>query len=365
MILKAMHKSTRFLAHARIIYPVPQTALSNWTPRDGDTFTTKEGFILNVFGYEHPNDRVFAFLKYIPSNLKHLFQIRYLKKTWNRNGQQLCRAENLYTAQNYSALIETLRREYPQYIYYCPFREKEIISAPLSSMTSVFAPNACLKSIRQLKNPDELQHSTLEFIRMVSDESEIPVDDFGVHGSVALNMHSSDSDIDVVVYGAHNFRILETTIDRLVEERRLSYQFSNRLDVSRHFKGRFKNKIFMYNALRKPDEVCSKYGKFRYRPIMPVDFRCTVKDDSQAMFRPAVYEVKDCEPTSRTDLIPPARVPGFVVSMIGCYRNIARNEDRIEVSGVLESVQNLETKEVFHQVVVGTGTNEGERIWPL
>jgi predicted nucleotidyltransferase len=37
---------------------------------DGDTFITREGFILNVFGYEHPENRVFAFLKYIPSVLR-------------------------------------------------------------------------------------------------------------------------------------------------------------------------------------------------------------------------------------------------------------------------------------------------------
>ena len=41
--------------------------MENWKPRDGDTFVTKEGFIFYVFGYEHPPNRVFAFLKYIPS----------------------------------------------------------------------------------------------------------------------------------------------------------------------------------------------------------------------------------------------------------------------------------------------------------
>ena len=37
---------------------------------DGDTFVTKDGFIMNTFGYEHPDDRVFAFLKYIPAQYK-------------------------------------------------------------------------------------------------------------------------------------------------------------------------------------------------------------------------------------------------------------------------------------------------------
>ena len=33
--------------------------------RDGDTLLMNEGFIFYVFGYEHPNNRVFSFLKYI------------------------------------------------------------------------------------------------------------------------------------------------------------------------------------------------------------------------------------------------------------------------------------------------------------
>jgi predicted nucleotidyltransferase len=51
--------------------------------------------------------------------------------------------------------------------------------------------------------------------------------------------------------------------------------------------------------------------------------------------------------------------------MIGCYRNVAKNGDKIRVSGMLERAENVETGEVFHQVVVGTSISEEEHIWPL
>ncbi len=200
---------------------------------------------------------------------------------------------------------------------------------------------------------------------MVSGESNIPLNDFGVHGSVALSMHSSNSDIDVVVYGASNFRQLETTIDRLVREERLNYKFSNRLDAARRFKGHYRGKIFMYNAIRKPNEATWKYGEYKYNPLAPIQIRCTVKDDSQAMFRPAIYAIENCESAGSSQPIPSEMTPEFVVSMIGCYRNVARNGDILRVSGMLESVENLKTKEIFHQVVVGTGSNEAEHIWPV
>jgi predicted nucleotidyltransferase len=199
----------------------------------------------------------------------------------------------------------------------------------------------------------------------LSNESGIALKEFGVHGSIALNMHTAKSDIDVVVYGSSNFRRVEKTISRLVEAGTLRYMFSNRLDVARRFKGRYMRKIFMFNAIRKQEEIRAKYGTFKYTPITPVKFQCTVKDDSEAMFRPAIYKIEDYKLAESTSGLFKTRNPELIVSMIGCYRNIARTGSKIKVSGMLEKVEKIETGEVFHQVVVGTGTSEEEYLWPL
>jgi len=342
-----------------------QTTLEEWIPADGDTFVTEEGFVFNVFGYEHPRDRVFAFLKYIPLRFKTLFRIHFLEKTWKYGRMKLFRAEKLYTAQNYQAFIETFRNNFPNYVYFCPFRGKDVVSAPLSSIRKVYVPKECLRFLTKIKSKDSLQKMTLDFIDLLSDESEIAMEDFGVHGSVALNMHTPKSDIDIVVYGSRNFRRLENAISKLAEAGTLSYVFKNRLDAARRYKGRYLNKIFMYNAIRKPEEVHSKYGAFKYLPVAHVKFHCTVKNDEEAMFRPAIYKIEDYKPADSFSVLAKNGIPKLVVSMIGCYRNIARQGDRIRVSGMLERVENVETHEVFHQVVVGTGTSEEEQIWPL
>ena len=90
--------------------------MRRWLPRDGDVFITREGFILYVFGYEHPADRVFSFLKYIPTDFQSLFGIRYLKRRWNLGDRTLLRAEKLYTARNYGVILETLKRHFPDYV---------------------------------------------------------------------------------------------------------------------------------------------------------------------------------------------------------------------------------------------------------
>jgi predicted nucleotidyltransferase len=121
----------------------------------------------------------------------------------------------------------------------------------------------------------------------------------------------------------------------------------------------------MYNAVRKPEEVNSKYGMFKYLPVLPVRFFCTVKDDSEAMFRPAIYKIENYDPADTRSALSRDKVPSLVVSMIGCYRNVAHRGDKIRVSGMLESVENVETGQLSHQVVVGTGTSEEEHVWPL
>lgn len=343
-----------------------QTAtLKNWVPTDGDTFVTKEGFIFNVFGYEHPCNRVFSFLKYIPSKFKTLFHVRFLERTWKYGRLKLFRAEKLYTAQNYQTFLETFRNSFPNYVYYCPFREKEVISTPLNSIKKVYVPRECLRSLTRIKRKDGLQQMTLDLIELLSSESGIAVEDFGVHGSIALDMHTPQSDIDIVVYGAQNFRKLEKTIDKLVGDGALSYVFNNRLDAARRYKGRYLDKIFMYNAVRKPEEVGSKYGAYRYSPVIHAKFHCTVKDDSEAVFRPAIYKIGNCKPDNTSSALSKDKIPKLVVSMIGCYRNVAKKGDKLVVSGMLERVKNIETGEVFHQVVVGTAANEDEYVWPL
>jgi predicted nucleotidyltransferase len=331
---------------------------------DGDTFITREGFILNVFGYEHPKNRVFAFLKYIPSRLKELFNIRLLERTWRLGETELFRAEKLYTAENYQTFLQVFRKNFPEYVYFCPYRRKEVISAPLNRIVEVYVPRERLKTLIESKSRDALQELTLEFVNLVSGESQVPLEDFGVHGSIALGMHSAESDIDIVVYGSQNFRCVEASVEKLVDEGLLSYVFNNRLDAARRFKGRFKGKVFMYNAIRKPEEVAIEYGEFQYTPIASVKFRCKVRDDSEAMFRPAIYKIEGYTPIGNLTLSR-EMVPETVVSMIGCYRNVARKGQQIEVSGMLERVENTKTGKTTYQVVVGSAESEEEYIWPV
>jgi len=102
----------------------------------------------------------------------------------------------------------------------------------------------------------------------------------------------------------------------------------------------------------------------RFSSIDPVQFQCTVSNDTEAMFRPATYKITSYKPLDAQSELPLDKIPDRVVSNIGCYRNVARQGSQIKVAGQLERVESIKTGAVFYQVVVGTATSEEEYIWP-
>ncbi|HML02530.1 MAG TPA: nucleotidyltransferase domain-containing protein [Candidatus Bathyarchaeia archaeon] len=339
--------------------------MTEWVPRDGDTFITRDNFVFYAFGYEHPKGRVTSFLKYIPAEHKDRFKIRFLDKIWKKGKLQLFRPEKLYTAENYTTFLEAFKKNFPEYVHHCPFRQKNIISVSLKQIKKVYLPNESLQKLLKKKRKDRLEKIALRLLTLLSRKSKVPLDDFGLHGSLALNIHTSNSDVDFVVYGAKNFRRVEKTVERLVKRKSLSYVFTKRLDMARRYRGKFKDTLFVYNAVRKPEEIKTKHGAFKYFPLKPVKLYCDVHDDRETMFRPAVYDVRNYVPIDRESILAENTVPNTVVSMIGHYRNIARKGDRIRASGMLERVERVGTGKTSFQVVVGTASSEDEYIWPL
>ena len=336
-----------------------------WVPMDGDTFVTKDGFIMNTFGYEHPEDRVFAFLKYIPAKYRELFKVEMLERTWKFGENKLFRAEKLYTAKNYQTFIEAFRSNFPDYLYFDQYRNKELITAPLDRIKQVFVPKDRLVWLEKLPKKDKLQQMALDLICLISKESGVAVCDLGIHGSIALEMHALESDVDFVVYGTENFRKVEEAIAVLVNQGKLSYIAGNRIEAARKFQGRYQGKIFMYNATKKPDQIKEKYGAYRYIPLESVRFEATVSDDSETMYRPSTYKISNYKPLDDQSELDLEQIPVQVVSNIGLYRNVARCGSEIRVSGKMERVESTTNNEVFYQVVVGTATSEEEFIWPV
>jgi len=159
--------------------------------------------------------------------------------------------------------------------------------------------------------------------------------------------------------------VVEETIQRLVNENKLSYIAGNRIEAARKFVGKYQGKIWMYNATKKPEEIKTKFGDYTYTPLAQLRFTATVCDDTETMYRPAIYRISNYQPQDPQSEINLEQTPTLVTSNIGCYRNVARAGQQIKVAGTLEKAQSTKDGNVFYQVVVGTATSEEEYIWPI
>lgn len=333
-----------------------------WTPADGDAFRTKDDFIFYTFGYEHPSDRAFAFLKYIPSRLSNLFEIDYLQTRWQLGPVSLLRPKQLYSPHNFQLFIKTFSNTFPNYVYNCPYRSKNIICPTRKSVKQLYTPRQGLKDLLKAKKLSKLQKRAIELVGFLSNASDVSIEHFGVHGSIALNMFTDQSDIDLVVYGRESFRKLEASVNRLVSQGELNHILFDGAEPSTRSHVLFRGKPFIFNAVRMAAEIVNTYGSFRYKAVSPVSFRCCITDDEDAIFRPAIYRISDYEPLNQKSQLEQNNMPKTVVAMIGLYRNIARNGDMIKVHGVLEEVEDLSSGKTNFQVVVGSGTDENEYI---
>lgn len=337
-------------------------ARETWTPADGEAFRTKDDFLFYTLGYEHPSDRAFAFLKYIPSHLRNLLKIDYLPTRWQLGSISLLRPRQLYSPHNFQLIMRTFNEKFPNYVYYCPYRAKNIICPTQGSVKQLYTPSQCLKDLLKAKKPSRLQKLATELVDFLSNASGVAIEHLGVHGSIALGMPTDQSDIDLAVYGHENFRRLETSVNRLLAEGQLNHTLFNGAEPSARSHMLFKGKPFIFNAIRATDEIVNTYGSFRYNVVSSVSFRCRVTADGDAVFRPAIYKISDYEPLNQKSQLDQQNIPKTVVAMIGLYRNIARSGDVIKVHGVLEEVEEISSGKTSFQVVVGSGTDEDEYI---
>lgn len=316
--------------------------------RDGDAVLTTHGFIFYVFGYEHPADRYHGFLKYVPRDESESFEIEWLDLGWRMEGGDIVRPLELYSPGSYSKMVKGFREHFPEYLYYSKQLDRWMITVPKDNIERVFRPLERLKEILEKGASGNLEEEAISLINVLTERSGVSVEFLGVHGSISLGTSREESDIDLSVYGASNFRLVKKGLLEAEEAGLLSLKRGNRAERRRLNSGVYSGRDFVVNATRLTSEIDERPRS--YRPIGPVEAECLCVRDDEAMFRPAVYGVQGC--TSLDRAVDVGNV-SEVVSMIGSYRDLVSKGERIRARGFLEEV--AQGDESWLRVVVGSG----------
>jgi len=317
--------------------------------RDGDIIYTKDGFIFYVFGYCHPKNRVTAFLKYIPQEYAEDFKLEWIDHKWIFKNEVLVRPKQLFTPKIYRELIRVFNEKFSEYLLYSDNLKKYIFAIPERKIEEIYTPKTALSNLLKKSSRDELEEKAVNLIKLLSKHSGVSLDFFGVHGSISLGMHTEKSDIDIAIYGAQNYLKVLVTIKNMEKEDLLKVSRKNIVEYLRCNTGWFSGRRFVVNAIRLPSEIRHCH---EFRAVASVLAICKVLDNSEAMFRPAIYRIKVLEVLMGDSRAYKARE---LASMIGLYRNIAKKGDLLIVRGMLEEA--VDDKNYF-RIVVGTGLSE-------
>jgi predicted nucleotidyltransferase len=318
--------------------------------RDGDAVATSHGLIFYVFGYEHLPDRYHVFLKYVPEELAGRFDLEWLPYTWNYRGTTLLRPTEIYDPKTYPRLIESFRASLPEYIHDDPDLGKPMITVPHTLIEEAYIPSEQLRLLSSRGPRDTLEERALELLTFISEIGGVPMEDLGVHGSISLGTHQEGSDIDLSVYGARNYAEAKEALLRLEEQGRFTLKRDDRIDAKRLNRGLYEGIDVVVNATRKRSEIT--HQRRNYRPLGTAEVEATCSSSLDSAFRPATYGVEGARLLSGSH--PRAQEISEIVSMIGMYRNIAREGERIRAKGGLEEVSSP-IQGGWTRLVVGSG----------
>jgi len=326
--------------------------------RDGDVIVSTDRFIFYTFGYDHPEDRVISFLKYVPARRASRFDIEWMEYRWKLKGEDMVRPKELFSPENHLKLIGSFKESFPDYLHYSKMLKKWLIAVPKRLIWRVFDPSQCLVELLKKDERDFLEEKAIQLIGKLSSESTVPLASFGIHGSISLGIHHEGSDIDVITYGAGNFRRVIGALKRLEDKGEISLVRETFYDKRKLNKGIFNRVRFNVNATRTLFEISDR--RLHFEPIAEVEASCKVVEDDEAMFRPAIYKVRECAIESGPSFY--ADGVREVCAMIGQFRALASKGDKMLVRGMLERVRSEDDE--WFRIVVGSGLRD-EYMRPL
>ncbi|WP_157198907.1 hypothetical protein [Methanothermococcus okinawensis] len=357
-----------------------------------DFVETEVGFFA-VNAYEHPEDRVFAFLRYL--NLASVGEDVIDRYNLNKddirekNGKKYIKITD--TAKTYGIL----ENYFPEYLYYDETKDITLHAVPNEYIINVLRPNDRLKEIlnenknNDNKNSNKNNNSKFEekckYLADKLHDYGLSYNHMGVSGSTVVKLNNESSDIDFVIYGMKNHKKARNILKTIFEEEKnkdkdeklnihplsdefwkkayhkrikdgtLSYDEFVWHEKRKYNRGVINNTMFDLLATRDWEEITSKYGEFYYKNLGFINIECDIINDDYIFDNPAIYKIDNVKILSNIAENKLEVNPNDIkeiASFTHTYAGQAFNGEKVVVRGKLEGVSSPYGD--YKRVVVGT-----------
>ncbi|WP_292459683.1 nucleotidyltransferase domain-containing protein [Methanothermococcus sp.] len=339
-----------------------------------DFVETEIGYFA-VNTYEHPKDRVFAFLRYL--NLDAVDDDIITKYNLNRNDIRRQMNGNKYIKITDTTKTYNILKDYfPEYLFYDETKDIVLHAVPRECITNILSPNDRLKEILNEQNnefekkckdlADELHAYGLNYKYM------------GVSGSTVIKLNNEGSDIDFVIYGMKNHKkargVLKTIFNKKkdnihplsndfwkkaynkrIKDGTLSYDEFVWHEKRKYNRGVINNTMFDLLATRDWNEINSKYGDYSYKNLGFIKIECDIINDDYIFDNPAIYKINNVKIINLKEKYKLKLKPEDIkeiVSFTHTYAGQAFNGERVIARGKLEGVSSPYGD--YKRIVVGT-----------
>jgi predicted nucleotidyltransferase len=346
---------------------MPETRQTGVPPvlRDRDIFEDREGRVYVTLGYIQPRDRVIALLKYV--------QDRGGK--WKSGGRIYRRV----FWGGVDSVVDGISMLPSDYVTIDSHFGTRLVEPPREAIAKYYSPESKLQGILKDGPKDRLEGYAARAAQILNSVLDIPLENLGIAGSILWSAHSPKySDVNMNVYGLKASTTLSKSYDRLAKNhdsirlRRLD-EWSRAMERVRSrvpvlVRSDLENMFRRRNAIcvddmsigitpvLLPDEAPITHGSERYEAVLhkPVQMKVTIGDSTYGAFNPALYLV-DAEPNDALEGVEISRVLVYD----GAFTGLFRKGDRVEVSGVPQSVSSPDGEVMQYQLMVGTKAGSG------
>jgi predicted nucleotidyltransferase len=344
--------------------------------KDKDFIRTTEDLFFCVVGYMHPKDRVISYLRYFPNPAGK----------WGHGSERYARAMPSYTINHLLKNIESLKKDFSDYVFYSDIFNTQMSSVPHNKIKKHYRPEDRLDEILKLTKRDELQEKLVELAILISDRSNVPLSHIGVTGSILINIHRPEfSDMDLVIYGKENSLKVKDALLSLYNEKRnyiqklhgnalyrwceekvrdypLTFYEAKIIYMRKWNYGLFRDTNFSVHPVRLDSEITEFYGDKIFSSVGMVKIKATISDASESIFLPHTYSLQ------RVTIEEGKKVQDIrnLTTYEGLYGGIFETGDEIIAKGRLEKIIDKKSGDVYHQVLVGSLEGKGtEYIKPI
>ncbi|MEM2098132.1 MAG: hypothetical protein QXU99_00085 [Candidatus Bathyarchaeia archaeon] len=324
--------------------------------REGELIKTWDNVIFDVKGLVHPSNRIIAFPRFIPS------------AEGNRK-----RGKALYgKVYSLSERFKFLQQNAPDLIVHDAVFDEVLCEVPVEAIARHFLPVEKLKQLRAAKRLSNLERKAVSLAETLKETAGIPWSTIGISGSLLVGLHTLQSDIDPVVYGASECRRAYAALQSLLNDSASRFRvysheelwalfdfrskdtimsFEDFVAVESHkaFQGKFDGTDYFVRFVKDWSEINEQYGDVCYRNCGYAKIRAYVADDSESLFTPCTYKLENVKVVEGT-MVEPIKE---IVSFRGRFCEQAERGATVIAQGKVERVLDNRSGNTYYRLILG------------